>query len=98
MNRVRYYYNGAELPGDWKKLSNCRNYAESVRAIREKLRPKKTGKHYCFIRFADSGNIFVAGNFNQYEELKQVLTRTGRNLEISFSGKIWKPICSKMEG
>lgn len=88
LNSVRYYRSSKPIPGDWKALSNCKEYADCVRCIRrimrKGVRDNNTPQHYAILRFADSGNVFAAGTFNRYEELQEVIHRTGRTLTIEF--------------
>lgn len=85
LNAVYYAHIGAKLPGRWNKLSTAKNYAEAVRMVRTELR--KGGRsfpHYARLTFADSGNVFAAGGFNTYAELREVMHRTGRTLNVQF--------------
>ena len=88
LNVVRYAHNGAKLPGNWGKLSTAKNYAEAVRMIRAELykggRSRKNFRHYVRLTFADSGNVFAAGGFDTYAELREVMHRTGRTLNVHF--------------
>ena len=86
LNTVRYTHNGVKLPGNWRKLSTAKNYADAVRIIRAELRrgKRRNFRHYARLTFADSGNVFAAGGFNTYAELKAVMQRTGRTLNVHF--------------
>ena len=86
LNMVRYAHNGAKLPGNWGKLSAAKNYGDAVRIIRAELRrgKRRNFRHYARLTFADSGNVFAAGGFNTYAELKAVMHRTGRTLNVHF--------------
>ena len=86
LNTVQYTYNGVKLPGNWRKLSTAKNYADAVRIIRAELRrgERRNFRHYARLTFADSGNVFAAGGFNTYAELLEVMHRTGRTLNVHF--------------
>ena len=85
LNAVYYAHNVAKLPGRWNKLSAAKNYAEAVRMVRAELhKGGRSFPHYARLTFADSGNVFVAGGFNTYAELREVMHRTGRTLDVHF--------------
>lgn len=88
LNAVYYAHNVAKLPGRWNKLSTAKNYAEAVRMVRAELRKggreRKNFPHYARLTFADSGNVFAAGGFNTYAELREVMHRTRRTLNVHF--------------
>ena len=85
LNAVYYAHIGAKLPGHWNKLSTAKNYAEAVHMVRAELhKGKRNFPHYARLTFADSGNVFAAGGFNTYAELREVMHRTGRTLNVHF--------------
>ena len=85
LNAVYYAHNVAKLPGRWNKLSAAKNYAEAVRMVRAELhKGGRSFPHYARLTFADSGSVFAAGGFNTYAELREVMHRTGRTLDVHF--------------
>ena len=85
LNAVYYAHNVAKLPGHWNKLSTAKNYTEAVRMVRAELpNGGRRFPHYARLTFAGSGNVFAAGGCNTYTELREVMHRTGRTLNVHF--------------
>ena len=86
LNTVCYCCTMQKLPGQWKALNNCKNYAECVKFVRTKKKKgiRRPDMHYAIVTFADNGNVYAAGWFKEYAELQKVIHSTGRTLNIKF--------------
>lgn len=73
LNTVRYYRTMQKLPGQWQSLNACKDYSECVKVIRAQLKKgmRRPGMHYAIVTFADNGNVYAAGWFKDYAELKK---------------------------